>query len=199
MIAIGILLFDQIEALDFAGPYEVFTTASRVHKRQQPTAVDPFKVFSVAATIDAVRSRAGLRVLPDYKFTTCPVIDVLIVPGGVIDDQLESPLTINWLRANAAGCTLVASVCTGAFLLAKAGLLDGKTATTHWEDQDDLRRQFPALAVQSEVRWVDTGKVITSAGISAGMDMCLHIVERLAGRALADATARQLEYVWHRN
>jgi len=199
MTAIGILVFDQVEVLDFAGPYEVFTTATRVHKRLHPEAHAPFNVFTIAASLAVVQARAGLRILPDYTLDTHPAIDTLIVPGGVVDEVVNNPRVINWLHATALRCALTASVCTGAFLLAKAGLLDGKTVTTHWEDQQDLQKQFPSLAVQAEVRWIDHGTVITSSGISAGMDMCLHIVERLTNRALAEATAHQLEYIWRRN
>jgi transcriptional regulator GlxA family with amidase domain len=199
MLEIGILLFDQIEVLDFAGPYEVFTTATRVHKRQHSDQSDLFNVFTVSAALQPVQARAGLRVLPDYAFDVHPSIDVLIVPGGVITEQVRNQPVIAWITSTAARASLVASVCTGAFLLAEAGLLNGKRVTTHWEDQDDLRQQFPDITVESDIRWIDTGNVITSAGISAGMDMSLHLVERLAGTALADATARQMDYVWHRN
>jgi transcriptional regulator GlxA family with amidase domain len=196
MYAVGILVFDLIEVLDFAGPYEVFTTAARVHSRLHPDNPKLFDVFTVGETLAPAQVRAGLRVLPDHEFNAHPIIDVLIVPGGVISVAVNNSGVIGWIKSTAAQCSLAASVCTGAFLLAKAGLLDGKQVTTHWEDQDDLRKQFPTLTVEPDVRWIDTGHIITSAGISAGMDMCLHIVERLAGRALAEATARQMEYVW---
>lgn len=196
MRAIGILVFDQVEVLDFAGPYEVFTTAARVHCRLHSDEPKLFSVFTVGETLAVVQARAGLRALPDYDFNTHPAIDVLIVPGGVIADAVNNSRVIDWIKATARQCSLVASVCTGAYLLAKAGLLDGKKITTHWEDQDDLRSQFPTVTVEPDVRWIDLGDIITSAGISAGIDMCLHIVERLAGRALAEATARQMDYVW---
>ena len=198
MHAVGILVFDQVEVLDFAGPYEVFTTAARVHNRLNPDEPKLFDVFTVGVSLDAIQARAGLRVLPDHDFNIHPVIDVLIVPGGVVIEQLNNTHVIDWIKSTATQCSLVASVCTGAFLLAKADLLDNKQATTHWEDQNDLRQQFPAITVESDVRWIDTGYVITSAGISAGIDMCLHIVERMMGRALAEAAARQMEYRWTR-
>lgn len=193
---VGILVFDQVEVLDFAGPYEVFTTAARVHAKSHPEAPKLFNVFTVGASLEAIHARAGLRILPDRDFNARANVDVLIVPGGVVTEQVNNRYVTDWINATAVQCSLVASVCTGAFLLAKAGLLDGKKVTTHWEDQDDLRQQFPAVSVESNVRWLDTGRIVTSAGISAGIDMCLHIVERLAGRTLAEATARQMEYVW---
>jgi transcriptional regulator GlxA family with amidase domain len=121
---------------------------------------------------------------------------VLIVPGGVVTAELAKPPVAQWIAGMARDCELVASVCTGAFLLAQAGLLDEQEATTHWSDIDDLRSMFPDVRVQPQRRWIDNGRVVTSAGISAGIDMSLHLVERLAGRALALGTARQMEYDW---
>jgi transcriptional regulator GlxA family with amidase domain len=115
----------------------------------------------------------------------------------VVTAEQAKPEVIAWIAATARDCELVASVCTGAFLLAAAGLLDGQPATTHWEDQADLRAAFPQVEVLSDRRWVDNGRVVTSGGISAGMDMSLHLVERLAGRELAVSTARQMEYDWN--
>lgn len=196
-ISVGIYLFPDVEALDFAGPYEVFTTASRVHKRQHPDAVELFRVFTVARTMALVRARAGLEVWPNHLITAHPPLDVLIVPGGVVTAELEHPDVIAWIAAQQPGTRITASVCTGAFLLAKAGLLTGKSATTHWEDIADLRAQFPAVSVQENRRWVDQGNIVSSAGIAAGIDMSLHLVARLAGRELALATARQLDVPWH--
>lgn len=196
---IGIYVFDDVEALDFAGPYEVFTTASRVHGRMNPGSAAPFSVVTIAAESRPIRVRAGIRILPDAVIADHPPLDVLIVPGGVVTSEQTKPATIDWIRRTDASTTLTASVCTGAFLLAEAGLLTGKQVTTHWEDIDDLRQQFPGLQVQEGLRWVDQGHIVTSAGISAGVDMSLHLVERLASRALAERTARQLEFDWTEN
>ena len=193
---VGIFVFPDVEVLDFAGPYEVFTTASRVFSRLQPAAGQPFEVFTVAEHAAAVRARAGLKTLPDHDFATAPPIDLLIVPGGVVTGELAKPAVIRWLAETAATAKITAAVCTGAFLLAKAGLLEGQPATTHWEDQADLRHDFPGLKVIDGVRWVDAGQYVTSGGISAGIDMSLHLVERLAGRELALRTARQMEFRW---
>ncbi|MEO6854758.1 MAG: DJ-1/PfpI family protein [Rhodoferax sp.] len=193
---VAILVFDDVEALDFAGPYEVFTTASRVHGRTHPNDAPFFATQCVARTTDSICARAGLRVISDSTFARCTTTDVLIVPGGVVDAALACPETTAWIAATAATATTVASVCTGAFLLARSGVLTQGPVTTHWEDVDDLQRMFPALQVQTGVRWVEQGKITTSAGISAGIDMCLHLVATLAGHDLAVRTARQMDYAW---
>lgn len=199
-LRVRILAFDGIEALDFAGPFEVFTTASRVHLRANPGAAAPFEVASVAlAAGRPVQARAGLRLLADHDIADAPRADLLLVPGGVVDEPMASPETLRWIAACAAGARVVASVCTGVFLLAKSGVATREAVTTHWEDIADLRAQFPALEVREGVRWVDSGRLVSSAGISAGIDMSLHLVERLAGRALAERTARQMDYAWNRN
>ena len=196
-----ILAFDGVEALDFAGPFEVFTTASRVSQRMRPGSAAPFEVASVAhvAAGQPVQARAGLQLLANHALAGSPPADVLIVPGGVVTAELGKPAVVDWIADQAGRARLTASVCTGAFLLAKAGLLDGLDATTHWEDIDDLQAMFPRVNVRRGVRWVDQGDRVTSAGISAGIDMSLHLVERLAGRALAERTARQLDFDWTEN
>lgn len=197
MINVGIFIFENVEVLDFAGPYEVFTTASRVSQRNsQP---EPFTVFTIGRTGATIQARAGLKVYADYHFGNHPPIDLLIIPGGVVTQELDEPEVIRWIQSIAAKSQLTASVCTGAFLLAQAGLLEGKSATTHWEDIADLRTMFGSIEVVEGKRWVDEGVVITSAGISAGIDMSLHLVDRLAGRDLALKTARQMEFDWTEN
>lgn len=193
---VGILVFDEVEVLDLGGPFEVFSVASRVAPRYLGFAGPPFQVFMVARSLEPVAARGGFQVVPRYTMESHPAIDVLIVPGGVVTQPFEHAQTIAWIARQSTQARLTASVCTGAFLLAKAGLLEGKTATTHWEDADDLQTQFPTLFVKRQVSWVDEGRVVTSAGISAGIDMSLHLVERLTGRELAEATARQMEYRW---
>lgn len=196
-----ILAFDGVEALDFAGPFEVFTTASRVGQRMRPGSAAPFEVASVAhvAAVQAVQARAGLRLLANHTLAGSPPADVLIVPGGVVDAPMASPETLRWIARTAAEAKIVASVCTGAFLLAASGVVADDAVTTHWEDIAELRKRFPSLDVREDVRWVDNGRVVSSAGISAGIDMSLHLVERLAGRELAERTARQMDYAWNRN
>jgi transcriptional regulator GlxA family with amidase domain len=193
-LLVGIYVYDEVEVLDFAGPLEVFTTASRVLLRAAPSSPPPFAVTLIADRKRTVRARTGLRIEADAGFADHAPLDVLLVPGGVVDAELARPDVIEWVRRTAASVPLTASVCTGAFLLAQAGLLDGRRVTTHWEDLDDLRARFPALRVESGPLWLDEGSIVTSAGISAGIDMSLHLVARLAGNALADRTARQLEF-----
>ena len=143
---VGIYVFDEVEVLDFAGPFEVFSTASRVCCRAQPGAEPPFQVFTVGASQRPVTARGGLVVQPRCSFADHPKIDVLLVPGGVVTAELERPRVIAWVAARSATAELTASVCTGAFLLARARLLKGKSATTHWEDIADLRAMAPSHA-----------------------------------------------------
>jgi len=192
---VGIFIFDEMEVLDLGGPFEVFSTASRVRERLQPNEPPPFDVFTVAETLGTVRARAGLKLMPHFAMDEHPAIDILVIPGGVVTSVMQQENVIHWISRIGSQASLTASVCTGAFLLAKAGLLDGKSATTHWEDLDDLQRLFPSMQVISEQRWVDTGQIVTSAGISAGIDMCLHLVARLEGIELANLTTRQMEWL----
>lgn len=193
---IGIFIYDQVEVLDFAGPYEVFSTASRVKLKMVSGSEPPFNVFTVAESARLIRARGELGIHPDYDFDNHPQIGLLIVPGGVVEKVMNQEPVIRWISHVAQSAAITASVCTGAFLLAKAGLLEGKPVTTHWEDIQDLRSLFPSLDVITQTRWVDTSDVVSSAGISAGIDMSLHLVERLEDRTLAEMTARQMEFDW---
>jgi len=195
---VAILLFDEVEVLDFCGPFEVFSVASRVAMRDKRTTEPPFQVVGVARSREPVRARGGLVMLPHQAIGDALPVDVLIVPGGVVDQPLADAATIAWIKTMAGKASLTASVCTGAFLLAKAGLLAGRRATTHWEDAAALRSGFPDVTVVEGVPWVDEGAIVTSGGISAGIDMSLHLVERLLDRRAAEATARQMEYRWNR-
>jgi len=193
---VGIYIFDDVEVLDFAGPFEAFSVASRVSARLGTHALPPFEVFTVAASGGPVTARGGLVVSPAYSFSDHPPIDVLIVPGGVMDAELLRSEVVEWITMRSRDAELTASVCTGAFLLGRAGLLGGKTVTTHWEDAGDLRAALPDSDVVEGVKWVDEGDVVTAAGISAGIDMCLHLVSRFLGQGMAAATARQMDYPW---
>jgi transcriptional regulator GlxA family with amidase domain len=193
---VGIYLYDDVEVLDFAGPFEVFSTASRVRLRLHPDLPKPFEVLTIADSIRMISARGGLRLRPQYDISNAPPLDVLIVPGGIVDAGLGREEVIAWIAHTASTASITASVCTGAFLLGKAGLLRGRAATTHWEDAADLQAMFPEAEVHTGARWVDEGQVVTSAGISAGIDMSLHLVARLEGEELAVRTARQMEYDW---
>lgn len=194
---VGILIFDEVELLDMAGPYEVFTTASRVHAGSQPLCTAPlFTVTTLARDTTAVRARAGLRLQPDCTLHDHPPLGCAVVPGGVVDAELGRAELMAWIAAQARTARILASVCTGALLLAQAGVLDGLEVTTHWEDVGALQALRPGLRVREGQRWVDAGSIVTSAGISAGIDMTLHLVERLHSRELALRTARQMEFDW---
>ena len=143
---VGILLYDEVEVLDFAGPFEVFSTASRLVLRQSPEAEPPFQALTVAEFARPIRARGGLTVMPAHDFSAHPPFAALIVPGGVVTAELQNERVTRWLAAVAEHAEIAASVCTGAFLLAKAGLLGGKHATTHWEDAADLRQPGNARA-----------------------------------------------------
>ena len=195
-LTVGILLFDEVEALDFCGPFEVFSVATRAAQRRPGATAPPFRVLTIAERARPIAARGGLLVQPGATFADHAPLDVAIVPGGVVTRELENPAVAAWLRRVSSPALLTASVCTGAFLLAQAGLLEGRQATTHWEDIDAFEARYPQVVVRRAVPWVDEGAVVTSAGISAGIDMSLHLVERQRGRDLARATARQMEYSW---
>ncbi len=193
---VGIYLFDEVEVLDFAGPFEVFCTANRIAARLSPSQPAPFSVITIAEIDGTVHARGGLAIQPQATFSSASNIDILLIPGGVVSAELEKSGVIDWIRKLSDNTLITASVCTGAFLLAKAGLVDGLPVTTHWEDIPDLVNGYPQVMVKENVRWIDNGKIITSAGISAGLDMSLHLVERLVGRDVAKRTARQMDYSW---
>lgn len=193
---VAILLFPDAEVLDFCGPFEAFSVTTRVAQRDRNKDAVLFKAFFVAETADIVTARYGFQVKPHYGFDAHPRVDLLVIPGGVMDQPRSSAKTIDWIKRNAQAAQRVASVCTGAFLLAQAGLLDGLKVTTHWEDIDDLRREFPALDVVENLAWVEAGRVITSAGISAGIDMSFRLVSTLHDEELASTAARQMAYHW---
>lgn len=195
-LRVGIYVYPEAEVLDFAGPYEVFSTASRVHARLHPAGAPPFVPCLVAASRELVRARAGFTVEPHFTLADHPPLDVLVVPGGVHAPELRRPEVLAWIAAQHARARITASVCTGAFLLAAAGLLDGVEVTTHWEDCEELARDFPATVVRPGVRWGEHERIATSAGISAGLDLSLRLVARLAGQDLAERTARQMDYDW---
>lgn len=200
-INVGILIFDDVEVLDFCGPFEVLSTAGRLKATGgNANSTTDIAVFTIAETNRIIKARGNLLVQPHFTIHDYPPIDVLIVPGGWgTRKEVNNANLINWISKVTGETQLNTSVCTGAFMLAKTGLLDNRKATTHWASLDRLSQEFPAVQVQREVRWVEEGNIITSAGISAGIDMALHIVERLFGRELALQTAKQMEYVWQEN
>ena len=191
---IGIFIYRDAEVLDFSGPFEVFSTASRLSGKEEP-----FSVFLIGESREVVSARAGYKVVPDYSIEDHPPPDVLIISGGVHAGELENENVVAWIREQAGSAKLTATVCTGIFLLAKAVETLSCRVTTHWEDISDLRAMFSQLEVLEGVRWVDEGNIVSSGGISAGIDMSLHLVSRLHGMSLAEDTARQMEFVWTTN
>lgn len=188
---VGILLFNEVEVLDFAGPFEVFSIASYSNCQQKP-----FTVKTVAQTSDLISARNGLKVQPDFDFNNSPSFDILIIPGGYGAEEIEihNEILKNWIKIRAEECDIIASVCTGSFLLAETGLLDGKRATTHWLDIDRLESDYKEIKVQRGVKYVDESNIITSGGISAGIDMSFYLLNRLVGKEIAIATAKRMEY-----
>jgi transcriptional regulator GlxA family with amidase domain len=188
---LAVLTFDDVEVLDFCGPFEVFSVASRF--------TDPpaFQVLTVAEKAGPVLACGGLSVNPHRRLADCPAPDLLLVPGGQgTRREMHNPALIDWIKQASAKAELVLSVCTGALLLAKAGLLDGLAATTHHGAVDLLREVAPRTEVHAGRRFVDNGRVVCSAGIAAGIDMSLHVVGRLLGAEVAAKTARHMEYPW---
>ncbi|GAL36551.1 ThiJ/PfpI family protein [Vibrio maritimus] len=189
---IGIYIYKDVEVLDFSGPFEVFSTANRFLPDEEK-----WNVSLLSNNHGAVSARGGFNVQSDYSILSHPKLDVVIVPGGIHEPEMTNLKSIDWIAKVAQEADLVASVCTGAFLLAKAGVITDQTVTTHWEDQSDLKAKFPNLTVKSGVRWVDLGGLVTSGGISAGIDMSLRLVEKLKGREIALKTAKQMEFDWN--
>jgi transcriptional regulator GlxA family with amidase domain len=196
---VGILIFDEVEVLDFCGPFEVFSMARALSDTPDGPGRGErlFTALTIAERAETVRCRGGLLVVPHHTIADHPPLDVVVVPGGqgTRRERTNRPV-LDWVAEQAARAPLMTSVCTGAFLLAANGLLDGRRATTHWASIDWLREHHPAIDVRDDERIVDEGAIVTSAGVSAGIDMALHVVRRLRGDAVATETARQMEYDW---
>lgn len=180
---VGVLLFEGVEELDFAGPFEVFGQAG--------------EVFTVASS-PAVRGRHGLQVTADYTFADAPQPELLVVPGGPVTRENPESLAaaVEYVRRTAPGCKIILSVCTGAFILAEAGLLDGKSATTHYRRRHLLTAKYPHINLRY-ARVVQDGKIITTAGVAAGIDGSLFAISRLFGMETARKLAKRIEYPWH--
>lgn len=191
---VGIVLFNNIEVLDFCGPFEVFS-ATRLNEKQRRDEPSPFEVSLISETVSPITTTGGMKVIPQYSFENCPPIDILVVPGGWgTRNELNNPVMLEWLRKRAAEVEILTSVCTGSMLLGFAGLLDGLHATTHWRSLDWMRDSFPEVIVEYEQHVVSDGRVFTSAGISAGIDMALKVVAQYYGEDIAQATATHMEY-----
>lgn len=195
---VAIFIFNEVEVLDFAGPFEVFSVAGL-----RAMSVPPFEVFTVAQ-FDTINARNHLTVKPTYTLDKAPKADIILIPGGggLNADgtpfgsrrEMNNPIVLNWVKEQSAHAKLTLSVCTGALILAKAGLLEGKAATTHFKTIDALRNVSENITVKENIRFVDEETIITSAGISAGIDMSLYLVSKLLGKETADETARYMQY-----
>ncbi len=179
---VAIFLFEGVEVLDFSGPAEVFASSEAYH------------VFTVAATKNPIMSQGFIKIQPEYSIDDCPQPDIIVLPGGNMMAPLDDLKVIDWVRRNEPHLEVALSVCTGAFILEKAGLLKGKKATTFHSAIADLRRVATETEVLDSVRWVDNGKIITTAGVSAGIDGSLRVIDRSLGREKAQSVARYMEY-----
>ena len=188
-LKVGIFLFNEVEVLDFAGPFEVFSIASKDNRKL-------FQVDTIGETGEIISARNGLKVLPKVRFNQELRYDILIIPGGYGAEEIEikNRKVIDWIKEQQRKVQILASVCTGALLLAEAGFLNDKKATTHHMDLDRLEREYPEVEVVRGVKFVDEGSILTSGGISAGIHLSFHLVKRLFGTDVARATAKRMEY-----
>jgi transcriptional regulator GlxA family with amidase domain len=191
MKTVALLLFPDVEVLDFAGPFEVFSVAGEM---RQPA---PFRVITVADGPAVVAAVGGLHVAPHFDLATAPQAEVLILPGGKGSRRaMREPRILDWVARQAARAEVVASVCTGALILGTLGLLDGLKATTHAGAIDELRAISDKIDVRPTARFIDNGKYLTSGGITAGIDMSLYLLRRLTDQALVDLVVEEMEYDW---
>ncbi len=186
---LAILIFDGVQIIDYTGPYETF---GHVYSESGP----PFNIYTVSEKANAITTSMGMSVNPKYSFENAPEPDVLVIPGGGVDGQVENPNVIKWIQEKSKRAEIVMSVCNGAYILAKAGLLDGLEATTTSGLIPGLRKAAPKTKVVDDRRFVDNGKIITTAGLSSGIDGSLHVIERLFGRGIAQIAALGMEYNW---
>ena len=197
--ALVFVVYEAVEVLDFCGPFEVFsvTRLNEEKRREEPS---PFNVSLIAEATSPVVATGGMKVVPDYDLDTCPQLDILIIPGGWgAIRKMNNERLVNWIGRRSRQVDTVTSVCTGALLLGKAGLLDGKRATTHWRFLDRMQELVPKVTVDRQVHFVEEEGLFSSAGISAGIDMSLRVVARYFGEAVARATARHMEYPFPEN
>lgn len=193
-LMVGILIFDQVEVLDVAGPFEVFSV-TRLNEMRRFDDASPFRVVLIAESLDQVYAIGGLRLTPDVTFDECPELDLLLVPGGLGTRKgVHNTTLLKWILSKASRTRLTASVCTGSSLLGKAGLLDGRNATTHWRAFDFLSSCAPKAYIKKDVRFTLDEPIFTSAGVAAGIDLALRIVSHFFGSKVGQDTARHMEY-----
>jgi len=189
---VAIVLYEGVELLDFAGPGEVFAAAAHRGPGETPA----FNVYTVGRTKARLTSEGFVPIVPEFSIEDAPKPDLVVFPGGRVGAIIGDRALMAWARSAVESAEIAVSVCNGAFVLGSLGALDGKTVTTHFGSMPRLRSEFPKANVQEGRRFVDSGKIVTTAGVSAGIDGALHVVARLLGRAAADETARYMEYRW---
>lgn len=193
-LMVGILIFDQVEVLDVAGPFEVFSV-TRLNEMRRFDDASPFRLVLIAESLDQVSAIGGLRLTPDVTFDGCPELDLLLVPGGSgTRKEVHNTTVVKWILHKASRTRLTASVCTGSSLLGKAGLLDGRNATTHWRAFDFLSSCAPKAHIKKDVQFTLEEPIFTSAGVAAGIDLALRIVSHFFGSNVGQATAKHMEY-----
>lgn len=198
-LTVGIVIFDQVEVLDVAGPFEAFSV-TRLNEERRREQSSPFRILLVSERKGQVSAIGGLRFTPDVTIDDCPALDLLIVPGGWgTRKEVKNNTLLRWIADRAAKTRLTASVCTGSSLLGKAGLLDRREATTHWRAFDFLRDAAPTALIRQDVLFTLDDPIFTSAGVSAGIDLALRIVSHFFGAKIGQATARQMEYPYPQN
>ncbi|KAJ3303134.1 hypothetical protein HDU76_005397, partial [Blyttiomyces sp. JEL0837] len=202
-LTVGILIFPDVEVLDFCGPFEVFSVTRQLKETDDSKAL--FTVYTIAESLSPVKCRGGLMVNPHYTIHDHPELDLFVVPGGMgTRKEMYNQNLLDWVRDMNTKTRITASVCTGVFLFAEAGLLKGRKVTTHWGSVNWMRERYSNLEYGVEVveggalRFVDDGDIVSSAGISAGIDMSLYLVERIWGVDVAKWTAKRMEYNWSR-
>jgi len=188
---IGIYIYDEAEVLDFSGPFEVFSTASRFLSQNEK-----FNVFLISQKRGTTIARGGFNVNASYSIDKHPKLDLLVISGGVHTKEMQKKDVIEWIENTSKQVNIIASVCTGAFLLAQAKVITNHKVTTHWEDMDDLKSTFPNLMVNENIRYIHDSNIVTSGGISAGIDMSLYLVSKIHSLDLAQKTAKQMEFEW---
>jgi transcriptional regulator GlxA family with amidase domain len=198
-LTVGIVIFDQVEVLDVAGPFEAFSV-TRLNEERRREQSSPFRILLVSERKGQVSAIGGLRFTPDVTIDDCPALDLMLVPGGWgTRKEVKNNTLLSWIADRAAKTRLTASVCTGSSLLGKAGLLNGREATTHWRAFDFLRESAPTALIRQDVLFTLDDPIFTSAGVSAGIDLALRIVSHFFGTKIGQATARQMEYPYPQN
>lgn len=193
---VGILIFNDIEVLDFCGPFEVLSV-TRLDELKRIDTISPFDVKLISATKDVVLTTGGMKIVPDFDFGTCPKLDILIVPGGMGTRKLMYDENIlDFVRKKSNEVEILTSVCTGSLILANAKLLEKVNATTHWKSLERMENEFKNIIVCKDKHFIEDGNIITSAGISAGIDMTLYIVKKYFGEEVSRATAKYMEYTY---